>query len=70
MNMQKTLLAAMSPIGFSMFPEDVPSMTQSFAKRASVSCHPDTSATFDIWLAGLLTVTFMQIGGDFISNSS
>jgi hypothetical protein len=35
-----------------------------FRERAGHRSHPDTFTAFDIWLAGLSTDTFAQIGGD------
>jgi hypothetical protein len=74
---------AMSPFDLGIFPKDGPVLPKPvirlvlalsspeagviFLERASHQRHPDTFTAFDVWLSGLSTDTFKQIGGDLKS---
>jgi hypothetical protein len=79
-DIEETLFDAMDPFDLGIFPEDGPVTPKPvirlvfalgspeagvvFPERAESDRDPDAFTTFDIWLAGLSTDTFGQIGGD------
>lgn len=79
----KSIFDAMGPFDLGIFPEDgrvlpkpvirlvlalsSPEAGVIFPERASRQRHPDTFTAFDVWLAGLSTDTFNDIGGDLES---
>jgi hypothetical protein len=79
-DIEETLFDAMDPFDLGIFPEDGPVTPKPvirlvfalgspeagvvFPEREESDRDPDAFTTFDIWLAGLSTDTFGQIGGD------